>query len=109
MDVWTYNQFKEIEIRLDDGQYIYALINGDYGWLMYLREEGDYGLSSRNPDYNGSDDETMKFTLSNGQVDYYPLSWVLPIETVNKALLYFEETHKIPEFITWHDDYGVIL
>ena len=31
MDVWTYNQFKEIEIRLDDGQYIYALINGDYG------------------------------------------------------------------------------
>lgn len=105
MDIWTYNQFKEIEVKLEDGQYMYALINDGYGWLMYLREESDSGLSSRNPDYDGSDDETMEFTLSNGQVDCYPMSWVIPADTVQKALRYFEEKHKIPDFITWHDDY----
>ncbi|MBO5104267.1 MAG: hypothetical protein J6B74_04305 [Ruminococcus sp.] len=104
MNIWTQNQFKEIEIRLEDEQYMYALINGDYGWIMYLREEGDSGFSSRNPDYNGSDSATMKFTLSNGQVDDYPLSWILPADTVNKALLYFEKNHQIPDFINWHDD-----
>ena len=106
MNIWTQNQFKEIEIKLEDGQYMYALINGNYGWLMYLSEEGDSGLSSRNPDYNGSDNETMKFTISNGQVDNYPLSWVLPVNIVNKALLYFDKYHTLPEFITWHDDYS---
>ena len=106
MNIWTQNQFKEIEIKLEDGQYMYALINCNYGWLMYLSEEGDSGLSSRNPDYNGSDNETMKFTISNGQVDNYPLSWVLPVNIVNKALLYFDKYHTLPEFITWHDDYS---
>lgn len=105
MNIWTYNQFKEIEVRLDDGQYMYALINGGLGWLMYLQEEGDSGLSSRNPDYAGADDETMDFTLSNGQVDCYPMSWAISAETVQKALKYFEETHRIPDFITWHSDY----
>lgn len=106
MKVWTYKNFKEIEIMLDDGQYMCALINGNYGWLMYLREESDSGLSSCNLNYNDSENKTMEFTLSNGQVDSYPISWVIPVETVNKALQYFKETHRIPDFITWHDDYG---
>lgn len=104
MDIWSQNHFKEIWVYSEDEQSMCALINGDYGWLMYLREEGDAGFSSRNPDYTGSDDETMEFTLSNGQVDEYPLAWVLPVEIVNKALEYFEKNHKLPDFITWHDD-----
>lgn len=83
-----------------------ALINGVYDWLMYLREKGDSGFSSRNPEHEGTKDDrkVMDFMLSNGQLDYYPLFYVLPTEQVMKALNYFERNHKLPEFITWHND-----
>ena len=102
---WDKERYKEIWVYTeDDEQAMMALINGDFGWLMYLREEGDAGFSSRNPEYTGSDDETMEFYLSNGQLDEYPLAWVLPIDQVKRALDYFEKHHKPPKFITWHND-----
>lgn len=105
MNIWKKNQYKEIWIDSDeDGQALTALINGNYGWLMYLSENGDSGLSSRNPGYTGDDGETMEFYLSNGQRDEYPLSWILPVEQIEKALDFFQKYHKIPPFITWHDD-----
>ena len=110
MEVWEKEQYKEIwiysEADNDDESSMMALINGDWGWLMYLREECDAGFSSRNPDYMGTDDDgkTMDFLLSNGQLDYYPLSYVLPIEQIMKALEYFEKCHEMPRFITWHND-----
>ena len=105
--IWANDDYKEISIRdLKDEQCMTALINGPFGWLMYIREEGDAGFRSRNPDYGGSDAETMSFCLSNGQLDEYPLAWVLPIEQVEKALDYFEENHRPPEFIVWHNDSG---
>lgn len=110
MDIWEDGQYKEIWIYSNetenDERAMMALIHGDWGWLMYLREEGDSGFSSRNPDYAGSDDdgETMEFKLSNGQLDRYPLSYVISAEQVMKALDYFEKHHELPEFITWHDD-----
>jgi hypothetical protein len=36
--------YEEVWVRLPDGQSLCALINGDWGWLMYLREEGDSGF-----------------------------------------------------------------
>ena len=110
MYIWEKEQYKEIWVEPketeNDERAMMALINGDWGWLMYLREEGDSGFSSRNPDYTGTDDDgkTMDFLLSNGQLDYYPLSYVLPVEQVMKALSYFEEHHELPDFIVWHDD-----
>ena len=110
MYIWKKEQYKEIWCKLketeNDERAMMALINGDWGWLMYLREEGDSGFSSRNPDYIGTDDDgkMMDFLLSNGQLDHYPLSYVLPVEQVMKALTYFEKHHELPEFITWHDD-----
>jgi hypothetical protein len=109
MYIWEKEQYKEIWVELketeDDERAMMALINGDWGWLMYLREEGDSGFSSRNADYTGSDDGKMiDFLLSNGQLDYYPISYVLPVEQVMKALAYFEKYHTLPKFITWHDD-----
>mgnify|MGYP007109935676 FL=1 len=55
-----------------------ALINGVYDWLMYLREKRDSGVSSRNPEHEGTKDDrkVMDFMLSNGQLDYYPLFYV---------------------------------
>ena len=98
-------QFKEIWVRNDDDeQMMSALINGEYGWLMYLREEGDTGFSSRNPDYSGDQNATMKFCFENGEIDEYPMSWVLPVDVVYRALEYFEKYHERPEFIVWHDD-----
>ncbi len=50
-----------------------ALINGSLGWLMYLRENGDAGFSSRIPKYTGSSDAKLEYFLSNDQRDEYPL------------------------------------
>lgn len=42
MEVWEKEQYKEIWVYTeDDEQAMMALINGDSGWLMYLRKEGD--------------------------------------------------------------------
>ena len=109
IDSWEDGQYKEIwvysEETEDDERAMCGLINGDWGWLNYYSEEGDAGLSSRNPDYTGTDNDnkTMNFII-NGELDSYPLSYVLLEEQVMKALDYFEKYHKIPPFITWHDD-----
>ncbi len=100
------DKYKEIWIELDDGQSMSALINGELGWLMYLREPGDGGFSSRNPDYDGPEDKELEFYLENGQRDFYPLSWCLPIETINRGMEFFQKEKKPPSFITWYNDSG---
>lgn len=104
---WKNGQFKEIWVESneteEDERNMCGLINGEYGWLNYYREEGDAGLSSRNTEYSGRNDEVMEFMI-NGELNYYPLSYVIPAEEVLKALDYFEKYHKIPPFIIWHDD-----
>ena len=109
IDSWENGQYKEIwvyaEETEDDERAMCGLINGDWGWLNYYDHECDAGLSSRNPDYDGTDDDdkTMDFIM-NGERDPFPLSYVVPAEQVMKALAYFEERHEVPPFITWHDD-----
>ena len=49
-------------------------------------------------------DERAMCGLINGELDPFPLSYVLPAEQVMVALEYFEKYHKLPTFITWHDD-----
>ncbi len=83
-----------------------ALTNGGLGWLMYLREEGDAGFSSRNPDYAGPPDAEIEYELSNGQHDLYPASWALPVSEINRALEYFRQEQRPPGFITWRNDSG---
>lgn len=109
IDSWENGQYKEIwvyaEETEDDERAMCGLINGDWGWLNYYDHECDAGLSSRNLDYDGTDDDdrTMDFIM-NGERDPFPLSYVVPAEQVMKALAYFEERHEVPTFITWHDD-----
>lgn len=78
---------------------------------MYLRENGDAGFSSRNPDYNGSESEVIEYVLNNGQRDIYPASWALPISVVERALEFFRKEHRPPPFVYWHNDSedGIIL
>ncbi|WP_353620343.1 Imm1 family immunity protein [Paracidovorax valerianellae] len=83
-----------------------ALINGEVGWLMYLREPSDAGFSSRNPAYTGSQHAVISYVLSNGQVDEYPAAWAYPLATVQAAIDYFRTHGSPPPFIAWHDDGG---
>jgi hypothetical protein len=96
--------FEEIWLKSPDGQSLCALINGDRGWLMYLRAEGDSGFSSRDPSYAGDPEAKIEYCLSNGQQDWYPASWSLPIADIRRALDYFVREHRQPPFIAWHAD-----
>ena len=100
------SKYDEIWVEAEDGQAMCALINGELGWLMYLRERGDAGFSSRNPDYAGPEGASLEYYLSNGQRDVYPLAWALPIAEVRRALEYFKREQKPPPFIRWRNDSG---
>ena len=56
---------------------------------MFLRSEGDAGMSSRDPAYVGAPDAEMEFQLTNGQVDRYPVAWTLPIQDIERAIEFF--------------------
>ena len=95
---------REERIDAPSGATIHALINGAVGWLMFLRFPDDAGFSSRNPQAEAGDDETIQYLLANGQVDRYPAAWAIPVCTVELALDYFRREGKQPPFIAWHDD-----
>ncbi|MBN9417018.1 MAG: hypothetical protein J0I12_16345 [Candidatus Eremiobacteraeota bacterium] len=78
-----------------------ALRNEQCGWLMWLAEEGDAGFSSRG---DCSAEGETEFLLSNGQRDVYPTAWVLPLETVQRAIAHFEQSGERAPFVDWHDD-----
>jgi hypothetical protein len=96
--------FREVWIDVEDGPALCALFNGRIGWLMYMRESGDAGFSSRNPEYQGKVDAMLEYRLSNGQPDACPASWALPENHVIKALEYFVECRQRAPFIQWQDD-----
>lgn len=96
--------FEEVWVESPDGQSLCALINGDRGWLIYFRYSGDSGFSSRNPNYDGPPDAEIEYELSNGQHDFYPASWALPVAEVRRALEHFHREHQRPPFVLWHED-----
>lgn len=100
------SQYREIWLEAVDGQLLCALINGNRGWLIYLRQSDDAGFSSRSLDYSGPVDAMIDYRLDNGQEDEYPASWALPIDDIERALAYFETESKPPPFVYWHNDSG---
>jgi hypothetical protein len=101
------SKFREVWVEAPNGGLLCALINSEVGgWLMYLREAGDAGFSSRYPSYSGPPDDKVKYKLGNGQVDYYPRAWAYPVETIERALEHFRATGLPPTFIEWHNDSG---
>ena len=87
-------------------QSLVALISGTVGWLMFLRENGDAGFSSRNPSFSGDPDALVDYYLDNGQHDQYPASWALPIEEVQRAMEHFITKAQPADWLTWHNDSG---
>ena len=99
-------RFLELWIEAADGATLTALVNGDSGWLMYLRENGDPGFSSRNPAYAGPADGTIRYRLDNGQVDECPARRALPLGDVKSALRHFLLTGAAAPWIVWQNDSG---
>jgi hypothetical protein len=99
-------QFLELWAPTKGGAALCALLNGDLGWLMYLRENGDPGFSSRNSDYTGPADAVIQYRLDNGQVDEYPASWELPVNEVRKVIRHFLLSGEAAPWIAWHNNPG---
>ena len=77
------------------------LRNGENTFLMYLRSQGDHGFTSvGSTEMEGR----VEYTLSNGQLDEYPISWCVPIEQCYKALaFFFINDGQRPEWVAWHE------
>ena len=103
IDTWENGQYKEIwvysEETDDDERAMCGLINGDWGWLNYYNEECDAGLSSRNPNYTGTDDETMNFII-NGELDPFPLFYA---GTAAEGISIFS-----PITVVWEESYKLM-
>jgi hypothetical protein len=98
--------YQERSLTAPNGSILHALNNEQLGLLMYLREVGDAGFSSRNPDYAGPDDAKVAFQLNNGQLDEFPAGWCYPLQVVERAIEHFLTTGMPPTFIKWHNDSG---
>jgi hypothetical protein len=94
----------EIWLKRGDGQALSLLVSGDRGWLMFLREPGDAGFSSRGSDAVARRRGTLPFRLSNGQVDEHPVRWTVPIEDAIRAVEHFFEHGERAPFIRWQAD-----
>jgi len=99
-------QYSETWVEAGDGRCLCGLVNGELGWLLYLRAAEDAGFSSRNLAYSGPGDAMLNYCLDNGQMDEYPLEWALPVEEIQRALDYFRQEQRPPPFIVWHNDAG---
>ena len=89
----------DIWLTAENESFLCMLKQDEFSWLMHLRYPGDSGFTSiGNIDALGK----AKFTLSNGQVDEYPVAWCIELETALKALSYFWINEgKQPDFIEW--------
>lgn len=91
--------YTEVWVCVPHGPRMAMLRNGTHAWLMYLRFNGDAGFVSRgDPAKTG----TTSYTLANGQVDEYPLSWCIDPERCYQALMYFFVNNGArPDWIAW--------
>ena len=97
-------RFLELWVHKADGQALCALINDQRGWLMYLREDGDAGFSSRDPEGRDSANAMIEYVLDNGQHDSYPASWALPVSEIERAFEFFILNSQPADWILWHND-----
>jgi hypothetical protein len=75
----------------------------DRALLMFLRESGDTGFTSR-ADGPVAGPEQREFWLSNGQRNEYPASWTVSVPRAREALEHFFQTSERAPFVIWNDD-----
>lgn len=90
----------ELWLNVPGGASMSMLRNGKHAFLMYLREPGDSGYVSVGDAADGS----VQYTLGNGQVDEYPRSWCISLETCYMALAFFFVNDRMrPERLRWQE------
>jgi hypothetical protein len=92
----------ELWVAVSSGAAMCMLRSDNDALLMYLRNSGDSGFTSRgNPDKGGS----ATYVLTNGQIDEYPKSWCIDVEQCYKAIAYFFVNDGAkPGWIRWNSD-----
>jgi hypothetical protein len=92
----------EVWLSEEDGPSLCVLKSGGRALLMFLRRAGDPGMTSRSELTESGG--TLSFTLSNGQVDEYPVAWTVPFDRARQAAEYFWFHRGPAPFVVWHDD-----
>jgi hypothetical protein len=95
--------YREVQLTSPAGPSLFMLRSHDRALLMFLREGGDAGFTSR-ADGAVPGPERREFLLSNGQRDEYPASWTVSVARAHEAFEHFFETGERPPFVLWHDD-----
>ncbi len=88
----------ELWASVQSGPAMSMLRHDTDSWLMYLRWPGDAGFRSVGTERSG----VASYSLSNGQVDEFPRSWCIDIESCLEAFRDFHRRNGArPESITW--------
>lgn len=89
----------ELWLNASAGPAICMLRNAEHAWLMYLPNEGESGFTSIGDPQRK---DSVAYCLSNGQIDEYPGSWCIPLETCYAALIFFFASEgERPDWIHW--------
>jgi hypothetical protein len=94
---------QELWLESPRGPCVCMLRSAARALLMFLREQGDVGFTSRADD-DMSGPGTLEFTLANGQVEDYPAAWTVSAERAREALEHFFQTGAMAPFVAWNDD-----
>jgi hypothetical protein len=96
----TESPHMELWLARSDGPSLCILKSGGRCLLMYMREEGDEGLTSRSATPFGSDAK-VTFRLSNGQLDTYAQDWTVDYAEARRVAEYFWFHGQPAPFIAW--------
>lgn len=84
-----------------------VFIHKDRAWLYYwqIDEDGSFddsvSFQSYDPSYIETEDIQLSYTLDNGQVDWYPYSWTIPIDDAMRAAEYFLNEGGMAHWVNW--------
>lgn len=93
------NKYNELCISGFGTSSLTVLINSKKAFLMYLRNEDDAGFNSMSS--INDTEKTIDFLLSNGQMDQYPLHFLVNIDLAEKAILKYYKTGEMWQGIDW--------
>ncbi len=69
---------------------------------MYVRHGGDSGFRSNNK--SGDESKTQEFKLSNGQIDFYPETWLTDKANIESAILIYFDTGTMDTSVDWIEE-----
>ncbi len=96
-------QWADVWLSMEaDGPVLCMLKSDDRAFLLWMRERGDPGFSSRGRGRRNA--PPQRFRLSNGQVDAYPAEWTIPFDEGRRAMEHFCVDGTRAPFVKWHDD-----